>query len=47
MVGVHHPAGDAIAAILRHDSKVTSYKLALVRPLTEMGSADPERDARS
>ena len=38
------PPGDAIAAILRHDSKVTSYKLALVRALTDVALAFPDVD---
>ncbi len=34
--------GDAIAAILRHDTEVTSYKLALVRALTDVTLAFPD-----
>jgi hypothetical protein len=36
------PPGDAIAAILRHDTKVTSYKLALVRAMTDIALAFPD-----
>ncbi len=36
------PAGDTLAAILRHDTKVTSYKLALVRALTDVALTFPD-----
>jgi hypothetical protein len=37
-----NPAGDTIATILRHDTKATSYKLALVRALTDLAVAFPD-----
>ena len=37
-----NPPGDVIAAILRHDNKVTSYKMALVRALTDIALAFPD-----
>jgi len=36
------PAGIVIATILRHDSKTTSYKLALIRSINAVAISYPE-----
>lgn len=42
MVPVAVRSGHVLSTILRHDAKVTSYKLALIRALNEVVLAFPD-----